>query len=284
MTSPATRQVSPPPTEQHPPPTASRSLVRRRPEVVLSPLFLVGLVLVWDLATRAELISPILFPRPHRVAEQLREMLAADWFLEHVWATLSVAVVGFALALAVAVTLATLLHFSPLSRRVMYPFIILFQVTPAIVVAPLFIAWFGFGPTAKILVAFSIAFFVILVSTLAGFDAVDEDSRLLLRSLNASEWQTFRMLTVRTALPYLFAGIKTGVTLALIGAMVAEFISSRAGLGVLVTQFSFQLQQAHVFATIAVVAMLGLLLFALATIVERRVVWWVRPRKTDGND
>ena len=148
------------------------------------------------------------------------------------------------------------------------------QVTPSIVLAPLFIVWFGFGISSKIVIAVSTAFFVVLVNTLSGLASVPENSRLLMRSMCASRLQTLFKLSLPTAMPFIFAALKTASTLALIGALVGEFVTARSGLGRLLTQFSFALRQDMMFATVIVVAALGVILYGLVAFLEKKLIWW----------
>ena len=170
--------------------------------------------------------------------------------------------------------MAAVLHHLPLARRVLYPYVITFQLTPSIVLAPIFIIFFGLGLESKVVVSLTTSFFVVLITSLTGFESVDENARALMRSLSAGRWQVFRMLTFPTALPYVFTGLRTATALALIGALVGEFITAQVGLGMLLTQFTFNLRQDYVFATVIVVVLLGMVLFGAVELLARRVVWW----------
>jgi NitT/TauT family transport system permease protein len=183
-------------------------------------------------------------------------------------------VAGFAIAAVSAVGIAILLDQIRLLRQVAYPYMVVLQVMPSVVLAPLFIVWFGFGISSKIVIAVSTAFFVILVNTLSGLSSVPENSRLLMRSLCASRRQMLFKLSLPTALPYIFAAFKTASTLALIGALVGEFVTARSGLGRLLTQFSFALRQDLMFATVFVVGALGVALYGIVAFLEKKLVWW----------
>ena len=148
---------------------------------------------------------------------------------------------------------------------------VVLQVMPMVVLAAVVVIWFGFGIESKVVVAITTAFFVVLVNSLAGFDAVHRNSLLLMHSLGASKRQTFFMLTLLASLPYVFAGLKTASTLALIGALVGEFVTARAGLGRLLTQFSFSLKQDLAFATVLVVGALGLVMYGVVAPLQRRL-------------
>jgi NitT/TauT family transport system permease protein len=157
----------------------------------------------------------------------------------------------------------------------LHPYAIGLQVTPRIAVAPIIIAWAGFGYSSKIWIAAIIAFFPIYVNALTGILTVDEESREMFRSLGASRWQSFSRLVVPSSLPIMFAGLKTAAGLALVGAVVGEFISAQRGLGVLVQQFSYQLAVDDAFAVILILMFMGLLLFALMEWLERVTVFWL---------
>lgn len=245
----------------------------RGSDIVWSIVVLIGVLFVWQ-GLSTWVFSPIVLPSATEVTDAFVRLLTAPWFPPHVWATVSATVAGFTMAVVAAVVLASVLHFFARTRRIVYPYVITLQLMPSIVLAPIFIIWFGFGSTSKVMLAAITCFFVVLVSSLAGFDAVDRDSVDLLRSLVATRRQVFLMLTFRTALPFIFAGLKTGITMALIGVLVAEFISARQGLGTLLTQFAFSLQQPFVFATMFVTVGLGLIAFGTVTLLEKKIVWW----------
>jgi NitT/TauT family transport system permease protein len=151
---------------------------------------------------------------------------------------------------------------------------------PKVVLAPIFITWFGFGIESKIVMAIAISFFPVVINTVVGLESVEENAALLMRSLAASRSQVFWKLAWPTALPSIFAGLKTSLTLALIGALVAEFVTAKDGLGTLITTFSFELKVYLVFAVIIVVSLLGLVMYGLMEYLERKIVFWRRSRFT----
>jgi NitT/TauT family transport system permease protein len=243
-------------------------------QLLLIPLVFVAVTGLWQMVTALKLVSPILLPGPAVVFKAFVGLITAPWFPAHLMATAIETSVGFVVGSVLAIAAATGLHHSQLVRKVMYPYILIFQLTPSVVLAPIFIIWFGLGMESKIVVSLTTVFFGVLVNSLQGFEAVEEEAHLLMRSLFASRFRTFRMLTFPTALPYIFAGLKTGTTMALIGALVGEFISAQKGLGRLLSQFSFNLRQDLVFATIIVVILLGLVLFGAVEVLYRWIVWW----------
>ena len=251
-------------------------VLQAHPEIVLSPLSLVLILAVWEAASRAELIAPIVMPPPTRVWDGLVILFTAPWFPHHVWVTAAETVIGFVIGSAAAILIGIVMVNLPLFKQVAYPYIVAFQVMPKVVLAPIFITWFGFGMMSKIVMAIAISFFPVVINTIVGLESVEENASLLMRSLVASRRQVFFKLAWPTALPSVFAGLKTSLTLALIGALVAEFVTAKEGLGVLVTTFSFELKVYLVFATIIVVSLLGLVLYGIMEYLDRKIVFWRR--------
>ena len=235
---------------------------------------LVGILGLWYWANASRAVSSLLLPAPLDVAEGLVTLVTSEFFYQHLTATALEAVVGFVLAAATGIVLAVALGHSKFLERVAAPYIVVFQVLPKVALAPVLVIWLGFGFESKIALSAAIAFFPILVNTMKGIDRVPVNSVRLMRSLSASRRQTFTMLTVPVALPYVFAGMRAAATLALIGAVVGEFVTAREGLGKLLVTFSSNAQQPLVWATTAVIGVLGLLLYGAIVLVSRRAVWW----------
>jgi ABC-type nitrate/sulfonate/bicarbonate transport system permease component len=226
----------------------------------------------WDLLADALSIQPFLIPAPSDIAEALwddRELLAEDG-----WVTLKEVVLGFALAVAAGVLFAVPLHLSETLRRALYPLLVASQTIPIIVIAPILVVWFGFGIGPKLVIIALICFFPITVNTLDGLRAVDPDLTKLMRTLDASRWQTFLRVEAPTALPYFFSGAKVAVAVAVIGAVFGEWAGSDAGLGHLMLQASAQLLTARLFAAVVVLSAFAICLFWLLSALERRVAWW----------
>ena len=254
--------------------------LQQRPGLVLSPLSFVLLIVVWEATSRAGLVAPIVLPPPSRVWDGLVILFTAPWFPQHVWLTTAETLIGFVLGGVAAILLGIVMVNMPLFKEVIYPYVVAFQVMPKVVLAPIFITWFGFGIESKIVMAIAISFFPVVINTVVGLESVEENASLLMRSFVASRRQVFWKLAWPTALPSIFAGLKTSLTLALIGALVAEFVTAKEGLGTLITTFSFELKVYLVFAVIIVVSVLGLLLYGLMEYLERKIVFWRRSRFT----
>lgn len=238
-------------------------------------LFLVLLLGVWELALALEWVAETILPHPKDIAVSFVDLLLSDIVWDDIAATLWESVAGFVLGSALGLALAIPSGLSPTMRQMLNPYAVALQVTPRIAIAPLIIAWVGFGYSSKIWVAAIIAFFPVYVNALTGILTVDEDAREMFRSLGASRLQTFMRLMVPGSLPVLFAGLKTAAGLSLVGAVVGEFISAQRGLGVLVQQFSSQLAISDAFAVILMLMVLGLLLYGAMEWLERTTVFWL---------
>jgi len=254
---------------------------RKLRDNVGAPLvFLAFFVLLWKIALWEGWVEDNIIPHPEDVVTSFFDLLFGDvgvW--DDIGATLWEAVAGFILGSAFGIALAVPSALSPLMRRMLQPYAIGLQVTPRIAIAPIIIAWAGFGYSSKIWIAAIIAFFPVYVNALTGILTVDEDAREMFRSLGASRLQTFLRLMVPSSLPVLFAGLKTASGLALVGAVVGEFISAERGLGVLVQQFSYQLAVADAFAVIVMLMFLGLILYFTMEWLERITVFWLHDKR-----
>jgi NitT/TauT family transport system permease protein len=239
-----------------------------------SVLVLVATVAAWAAASEAELVDPVIVPAPAEIWQGLRELLTSSFLLRHLWATTYETVLGFLIAAAASMVLAVILTNWGFVRDVFYPYLVVFQILPKVALAPIFIAWLGFGAASKVVLAAAIAFFPMLINTMVGLASASEGSILLMRSLVANRWQMFRRLTLPSALPNVFAGLKTSLTLALIGAIVAEFEGAEYGLAVLLKSYSFQFRMGRVYAVLLILSALGIAMYGLIELLERRVCFW----------
>ena len=255
---------------------ASRLAPRRLFEVVVAPLLFLGvIVVVWKIALAEEWVSTRVLPHPEDIVASFVDLSLSDIWWDDVGATLWESVAGFLLGSALGLALAIPSGLWRVMRRMLHPYAIGLQVTPRIAIAPLIIAWVGFGYSSKIWIAAIISFFPVYVNALTGMLTVDEEAREMFRSLGASRWQTFVRLVTPSSMPVMFAGLKTAAGLSLVGAVVGEFISAQRGLGVLVQQFSYQLAVSDAFAVIVMLMLLGLLLYGVMEWIERITVFWL---------
>ncbi len=247
-----------------------------RPELLLSGGFLILSLAAWEVLSRLGVLHEIILPAPSQIMEGTWTVVTLENFHWEIGTTLLEVLVGFLLAVILGVGIGILTGTFELFRKSIYPYIVAFQVIPKVVFAPIFLAWFGFGVESKIVMAAVIAFFPCLINTAVGLRATSEDEVLLMRSYVATRGQIFLKLTLPKALPFIFAGIKTAFTFALIGAIVAEFVGTYHGLGLLIQTFTFALQMPLVFAVIFIISATGIILYALLDYLDRKIVFWRR--------
>jgi len=234
--------------------------------------FAVLSVVAWEILCRVAHISPELLPAPSAVWDVLTGNPRI--LIEQALPTAIEIVVSFAIASGVGVLLAIGITFSVAIREAIYPNIVMFQVIPKIALAPLFIVWLGVGGKSIVTVGVFIAFFPMVVSTATGLVSANPDVLQLCRSLTASEWQRFVLVRFPYAMPYIFAGMKVGVTMAMIGVIVGEFITAQAGLGYIIMFASSAGETATVLAAIVVLCGIGLSLYGLVGLGEFAVRRW----------
>jgi len=251
-----------------------RSRLRPTPSRVLVGTIFIGSVVLWEFLSQNGIVSSILFPPPTEVVVALVNLLSKSWYWRDIGLTLSEIMSGFFIGSGVGLLLAVFLAYSGIFRRVIQPYVVTFQVLPKIALAPIFVTWFGFGITSKIVMAASLVFFPVLVNTLLGLESVEPNALLLMRSLVADKRQVFLKLRVPTALPSTMAGLQVGITLAMIGAIVAEFVNAQQGLGVTLKAFTHQLQVASAMAALVTLAIIGSFLYYGTVWLGRRVVFW----------
>jgi NitT/TauT family transport system permease protein len=239
----------------------------------LYPLLGVAVILViWQIYVSAFGISRIVLPGP---IEILRASMA-NWpiLLKESWPTFLESVLGFGIALVVGIPVAVCVANSRVLNLTLYPILIATQSIPKVAVAPIVLVWFGLGLQSKLVIAFLVAFFPIVVDTAAGMRATPPGLLELARSLRASAFQIFLKVQFPAALPFIFAGAKVAVTLAVIGAVIGEFVGSLNGLGNLLLTANSQLDGPLAWAALVWLSVLGILLFGAVVVVERLVMPW----------
>lgn len=255
-----------------------RSWVERVPAPIMMTVALAILIGVWQLAVSAGWVSEYILPTPGDTGSALVDITKSLVTGGDVWdnflITLQEILIGLAIAAVVGVILGVLISETVIGRKVIQPFMVALYAAPKVALAPVFVAWFGFGLMPKIVMAATIAFFPIMVDTAAGLAGVDEDQDKLFMMNRASRWQRFAKLKLPTALPFVFAGLKSGAVLAVIGAIVAEFMGGGEGLGVLVKTASVSFALDRVFALIILLSVIAFLIYLVVDLVERKVVHW----------
>jgi NitT/TauT family transport system permease protein len=245
-------------------------------EFMLVPLALVAFLLLWELLVSWRQYPAFILPSPVQVWQRFLLLLAGGSLWSNMMATLSEVMAGLFLGLAAALVLGYGLAKSPLLERILSPYIVASQAVPVVAIAPLLVIWFGFGGLSKALVCGLTVFFPALVTTIVGIRSVDADLRSMMRSLQATRWQTFSMLEVPAALPVLFAGLKVAVTLAVIGAVVGEFVGADRGLGYLVNLARGILDTPLLFVALFLLIAIAVALYTAVALLEHIVLRWQR--------
>lgn len=234
---------------------------------ILLPCGFAALVLAaWELIVREGHVPAVILPPPSSILATVFNDRAI--LLRHALPTTVESAAGFALATVLGVAIAVLITYSRSARLALYPNLVLFQVIPKIALAPLFLVWFGIGSSSRLAFAVFIAFFPIVIATASGLMNVDRNMVRLCRSLTGTEWQIFVHVRFPAALPYVFGGMKIGVTLAIIGVVIGEFITAQAGLGYLIIFATSRADTTVAMAAILVLCAAGLALFGLVAAAE----------------
>lgn len=242
--------------------------------VYLVPLSLVLALLLWSLVARLGDFPAFILPGPGLVWARLLQALADGSLIRHTWVTLQEVLAGLALGVAAAIALGYLLAKSPAVERLLSPFIVASQSVPVVAIAPLLVIWFGSGLTSKVLICALIVFFPVLVNTVVGLRSVPDELRDLMRSLQATRWQVVKFLEIPASLPVFLGGLRIGATLAVIGAVVGEFVGADRGLGFLINLGRGQYDTALVFVAVFTLVALALALYGLVVFAENRLLSW----------
>jgi NitT/TauT family transport system permease protein len=244
------------------------------PTSIASILLLVAFLAAWEGYVRVFDVSAFLLPPPSLVvAEWIRSLGTLSlWF--HTWITAYETILGFVIAAAVGVGLGAVLGKLPKLEQTLNPFIIATQVVPKVALVPLLVVWFGFGLAPKVIIAAVLAFFPILLNTILGIKSVDRGYREVLISVNASRWQAITQLEFPSALPYILTGMEIGIVLAIIGAVVGEYLGGNQGLGNLAVKEMNSYNTTALFAVIIHLSLLGFIFYALLVGTRRFVIPW----------
>jgi len=239
---------------------------------ILGAFSLVAFLVMWELLVRAMHVRPITLPPPSAVMSEL----FGEWrfYVDHAGYTLLTTMAGFMLAVLFGVLLATMLVGSKLFEHTVYPLIIGLNSVPKVAIAPLFVIWLGTGYEPKIAIAFLIALFAVIVDAAHGLRSVSSDVLDLGRVLKGSRLDFFLKVRLPGALPSILAGMKVAISLALVGAIVGEFVASQRGLGYVILSAQGTFDTTRVFAAVIVLAMMGLGLYGALAWAERQLTPW----------
>lgn len=240
-----------------------------------TPLLMIGLLLgMWQLVVTLEIYPSFIIPAPSAVFDEFVDVLLDGSLLVHTRVTFIEMSLGLLIGGSLGVIFGYLIAKNRILEDALSPIIVALQSTPIVAYAPLLIIWFGSGTTSKIITASLIVFFPMLMNTVVGLRNVPKNLQDLMRSLNATPWQLFTRLEIPAALPVLLTGLKTSATLAVIGAVVGEFVSASEGLGFLVTIARNQFNTPLVFVAVFTMTAMALSLYLSISLLERYLLRW----------
>lgn len=234
--------------------------------------FFIGFLLFWEFAVKVFKIPRYILPSLSSIIQELIKHLDIIW--EYTLVTGWETIVGYTIAVVIGVPLAMMVGFSKFLRQTLYPTAVALEMVPKIAFAPLFVVWFGFGFIPKMIIVFLVCFFPILLNGILGFTSLSPELGHFSRSTGASGWKMFWKIRIPAALPELFVGLKGAAVNATVGATIAEWIGGDAGLGYFIQIATGQLRMALAFAIIFVLAAIGLLLFYIVVLVEKKLIPW----------
>ena len=240
--------------------------------VVVPVATLIAVIAIWEALARTLSLPAYLLPAPSRILIELNNV--SSHLLPNIMATLTTVLLGFVASIVVAIPLAIAISASPWVARAIYPLLLVTQSTPIIAIAPILVVMAGTGQLSRTLVTFLIAFFPLLVSTVTGLLATPKETVDLARALRMSFWQELRFIRMPTAIPFIFSGLRVAISLSVIGAVVAEFVTANAGLGYLITQSTAFFNVPLAFGAVILLAIMGITLFGCVVLAERLLFPW----------
>ena len=229
-------------------------------------------LLGWEFSVRALQLSALVLPPPSVVGATLWQGLRSGYLWPHIGQTVLELLLGLTAGCALGLASGVLMGESATLRRLLMPYVVTSQVVPKLALAPLFIVWFGFGMTSTVVITALICFFPLMENTMTGIAQVDARRLELFRMLGATRWQTLLRLKIPAGLPSILAGFRVAVVLALVGAVVGEFIGGSKGLGALIIASQGMMDTALMFAVLVLITLLGLGLYQLAISLEKRLL------------
>ncbi|MEH2470659.1 NitT/TauT family transport system permease protein [Nitrobacteraceae bacterium AZCC 2161] len=253
--------------------------ISQRPELILAPAVLVILLGGWEWGVKALDVPTYILPPPSQIWTALVRGLnyglndrGGYWL--HTRVTLMQILLGFFAGSAAGLLLGTVISQFRLLEATLRVYLVAIQSLPKIALAPIIVMWFGFGVTSKVVIIALLTFFPLLVTSLAGFRAVDRERLELMRALGAGSWTIFWKVRVPSALPYIFAGLEMASAFSIVGAVVGEFIGAQFGLGTLILSMSAQMDMSGTFSVFIILAVIGIAMHAVLKAIQRRVLFW----------
>lgn len=243
-------------------------------------VFFIAVILLWELLSRLELVAQYILPSPTNILISL--FTEFNQIAPHILITLYETFLGFSIAIVLSVTIAVVMDSVIAIKKTIYPLLIISQTIPIIILAPLFVIWFGYGYLPKIIIVILICFFPITISLLQGLATVDKELLDLLKSMGASRIQIYKAVKWPSAMPDFFSGLKIAATYSIMGATIGEWVGGRVGLGVYMIRAKQAFATDKVFAAIIIITVLSILLLRMIGAIEKRSMPWLQiEKKTD---
>jgi NitT/TauT family transport system permease protein len=235
-------------------------------------LVMAGLLIVWEIACVVFDVPEIILPRPSKIFVVFWQRL--DILLQFCWETLWTTMIGFLLAIAGGLLLGLAIGASPFVYSGLYPLLIAFNAIPKVAIVPILMIWVGVGATPAVITAFVISFFPIVVNVATGLATIEPEMRDVLRSLGATRTEILTKVGIPRAMPYLFASLKVAITLAFIGSVISETVGGNNGIGFLMLSAGARNDAPTTFAGLFAIAIMGVLMYAICALVEKRMTRW----------
>lgn len=247
---------------------------RKGKVILVQAVIVLGLLALWEAGVRAGVVDPFFFPAPSTLAEKIGEWMSTADFWTDVGITLIETILSFVVGIAIGTVLGIWLGLSPFAAEVVQPFIKMFNAIPRILLGPIFVIWFGLGLTSKVALGVTLVLFVAFFNTFQGVREVNPVVLANARLLRASKWSLLRHVYLPSATTWILSSLRVSVGMAVMGAVVAEYLGSSAGLGHLIAQAEGVLDAAGVFAGIIVLSAFVIALDAVVDRAERRLLVW----------
>lgn len=247
----------------------------RLKEIFLPILFFIGILVIWEILVLGFDIPEYLLPKPTKIISEI--ITDFNSLLKHTGITMLEAVIGFLVGNILGFLAAVIFSHSKTIEKGFYPYAIALKTTPILAMAPLLILWFGTGIVSKIAASAIVCFFPILVNTVKGLKTIDDEYLDLLKSFSANKYQIFIKLRLPNSLPYIFSALKISTGLAVVGAIVGEFVGAKEGIGFIILTSTYHLETTTMFASIIISALGGILFFYLISLLEKQIVFWQKP-------
>lgn len=258
-------------------------LLRDKSEIYLVPLAFIVVTALWEYLVITFEVSKSILPAPSEIGSALAAQVQTSFFWNNVKITTQEALIGFVAATIFAIVAGTFISQVKVVEKVAMPYLVGFQAIPKVALAPLFVIWFGFGMTSKVVMAATIAFFPILINIIEGLRSADAEQIRMLRVFGATRFQIFRKVQVPNSMPFFFAGLDVGLLLAILGAVVGEFLGSQVGLGNMILLLQYNFDVAGMFSILLVLSIMGIMAHILIRALQRKFAFWGETNHLSGS-